>query len=488
MLELAFLLLGLGAFIALIDWKRGLALSVVTGLLQDPMRKMVDGQPVYFVVLVGVVFGAAVTGALLARERMAPKYIVGWSDALGWPFSLFVVVVLAQAVHSLVRFESFVMTGIGLLVWLAPVLSLGFAYRVALRLGIGGIERWMMLYCFLAVISLSGVYFEYGGKEWAALGQVGEGMRIYDIGTVLKAYAGFFRSSEIAAWHTATTACLVFMLLVGKRVTVTRFLVGAGMVAAIVGLGILTGRRKLLVEIVIFMTAYFTLVIWYQRNQGRRALMLVAAGLFVVGGLLNAMEPDEPMSRWTVRSHDAGQSSQYQFYALRGQSVVEDIPDRIVNLGFAPISWAVDSLGWFGSGLGTGSQGTGGEDAIGRNIGAAEGGLGKIVVELGVPGLLIVCWLALAIVGHVHRILRSVGRASSPHFQMACGFLAILLAKTSSFAVAAQAYSDLFILLLLGSMLGFVIAIPALIQKEGGRSVSADRDQRMQWSRPARQF
>ena len=66
-----------------------------------------------------------------------------------------------------------------------------------------------------------------------------------------------------------------------------------------------------------------------------------------------------------------------------------DAPERFVEIGIAPIMWAYDRFGLFGAGLGVGTQGTqyfGGDAEIGA--GAAEGGLGKITLELGIPGLL----------------------------------------------------------------------------------------------------
>ena len=45
---------------------------------------------------------------------------------------------------------------------------------------------------------------------------------------------------------------------------------------------------------------------------------------------------------------------------------------------------------------------------------------------------------------------------------MAFGLVAFLVANVATFAVATQAYSDLFILLILGWALGFLLAMPVL--------------------------
>lgn len=57
--ELAFGFLLVASLLAFLDWLKGLLLCVISAFLQYPMRKLVSGEPAYFVLLVGVVFGAA---------------------------------------------------------------------------------------------------------------------------------------------------------------------------------------------------------------------------------------------------------------------------------------------------------------------------------------------------------------------------------------------------------------------------------------------
>ena len=71
--------------------------------------------------------------------------------------------------------------------------------------------------------------------------------------------------------------------------------------------------------------------------------------------------------------------------------------------------------------------------------GAAEGGLGKITMELGVPGLLLMVWLAVAMARYVRQALAYTARTSMPHARFAYGLVALLVAKVASFSVAALA-------------------------------------------------
>ena len=51
----AVLLLPAG-FIALVDWRKGLVAMIGVAFLQDPARKLELGRPVYFTLLVGMVW------------------------------------------------------------------------------------------------------------------------------------------------------------------------------------------------------------------------------------------------------------------------------------------------------------------------------------------------------------------------------------------------------------------------------------------------
>lgn len=461
MTEITLMLLALAALVAVTDWRKGMVLCVLTGILQDPARKLIPEQPVYFIVLVGVVFGATWLGALLKNVGLKPGVIQGWRENMGLPFGSFVALVLAQALHSSVNYGNPMVTGIGLMVWLAPIPAVVLAYQFALRGSLPGLRRWMVFYCACAMLSLTGVYLQYVGFEWDVLGEVGEGLTIYDLGGVLKAYSGFYRSSEIAAWHTGTTACFVFMLFSGKRLTAARLLLALLIVAVLLSLGVLTGRRKMLVEVAVFFSVYACLWAWFQRGAARLALAAIVAGLIAYVAVVGMVAPDGNGQPSSARQYQLDPDQQYKGYAVRGQTVFEDIPARFMELGVAPVTWAINNFGVLGAGVGTGSQGIG-EAAAGIDRGAAEGGLGKITMELGLPGLLVAGWLLLAMIRFFRKLLAITARTSLPHARMAFGFVALLAAKVASFSVATQAYSDLFILLLMGWVAGFFFAMPVL--------------------------
>jgi hypothetical protein len=117
--------------------------------------------------------------------------------------------------------------------------------------------------------------------------------------------------------------------------------------------------------------------------------------------------------------------------------------------------------------LGVGTQGTqhfgGGEEGIG---GAAEGGLGKITLELGIPGLFLMGWFGISVFRQLWRIMRAASRHSLRVARLSFGLFSFLVANLAGFSVATQAYGDLFVLLILSWMLGFLLAVPVLLERE----------------------
>jgi hypothetical protein len=465
--QVSLILLLLLGTLTILDWRQGMLICVVVGVLQDPMRKMAPGQPVYYVLMVGVIFGIAWIRAALMRVPLGPTVIRGWRRNLKTPFTLFVIIVLAQALHSYVLYGSPLVPGIGLLVWLAPVPAVVLAYQFAMRRGLPGVRRLMTVYAIAVLAALTGVYLEYAGIQSRLLGEIGQGQVIYDLGTVLKAHSGFFRASEIAAWHTATVACFIFTLYLGKRPTLIRVAAALGLIAMLATLGVLTGRRKMLIEITIFITAYIFLVAWLQRGMARVAMTIVIIGFVGYVGIVGFVAPDLVQDSFTKRMQVENAGQRLEGYALRGSSVFADLPKRVKDVGWQPLVWSVETFGWLGAGLGAGSQGT--NEIVEKKIGdrwGAEGGLGKAAMELGIPGLLVLLWLARALGHHLHEELTPLAKRSPEHARMAFGFLAFLIANAATFSVATQAYSDLFILLILGWTLGFLFAMPTLAARQ----------------------
>lgn len=464
MVEVAFALLFIAAILAFRNWRQGFALCVLTGLLQDPFRKLVAGQPVYFVVFVGVVFGAAWLGALASRVSLNPGQMIGWRQHVGLPFTLFLVVIGLQAVHSFAQYGNPAMTGIGLMSYLAPIPAIALAYRFALFRGDAGLRRWMKVYVVLATIALSTVYLEFSGYSWPMLGEVGGGVMISGAGAYYKGNAGIFRAAEIAAWHAATVACFAFMLFWGRRFSPPKFLVAMAFIVFLLGIGALTGRRKMIIEIAIFLSAYFFLIVWFRRGNAKLALLTALLGIVGYTVAVGSIRPDSGDESYASERVEGTTDNSFGKYSERAATVFEDAPRRALEMGIQPVSWAVAAHGWLGAGLGVGSQGA--AHFGGVSEGVAEGGLGKLTLELGVPGLIVAAWLLFAFSRYVWHVLQLLANTSPAHANLGYGFVSFMLANMAAFTVATQAYGDLFILLSLGWSFGFLIALPGLAARQ----------------------
>jgi hypothetical protein len=446
------------ALVAIADWRKGLFAMVVVAFLQDAARKLEVDKPVYFTLLVGVVFAFAYLRAQM-RQRFLPGQIIGWKQYLRMPFVLFVLLLVAQAVNSIVRYGNPFMTGIGALSYLAPLPALLAGYHFALKAGRAGIERWLAWYLLCALLVVPSIALEYAGAEWGLLGDVGVGFHLYQEDTVLTAHSGFFRASEPAAWHTATAVCVLLLLSSLRRISNVRTVLVILAVVALLAIGVLTGRRKIFVEIAIFLSVYLSLLAVLRKGGAKLAAAAVVGGLLSYGVVL-----------WWVTDDPAvlGQMDvRYQRYLERGATVGADISERAQGLGFAPVQWAIEGYGWLGGGLGIASQGAqhfgGGADVYG---GAGEGGLGKITAELGVPGLLVAVWLGVAALWYGWQVLLFCSRRSAAVTRLACGLVALLVANFAVFFVATQVFGDLFVLLSLGLVSGFFLAAPVLAERE----------------------
>jgi hypothetical protein len=461
MSELAIAWLLIPVLWALIRWRTALVLCLVTAILQDPLRKLTPEKPAFFIAFVGVVFGAACLAALLRGVRLTPSSIIGWRRHLTLPFSLFVGLLIIGAGNAFLRAENPLIPVVGLLSYLAPFPAIVFAYQLGLRDGELRINEFMKWYIVLITLALTTVYFEFVGYNWPVLGQVGPTFLVWDetTGMQIVSAAGIFRASEVAAWHAMAAACFIVMMILLPKVNITRVLIAGIGVALLMSLGTLTGRRKIVVEVAVFLAAYGILWLVFEKRMNKVGIACLCAA--VAGYTWLAAE-----LRDRVPEQITGESLNYSFYVQRTQSGFENAPTRFVELGIAPIMWAYDRFGLFGAGLGVGTQAALHLKGAGGGIGAAEGGFGKIMVELGIPGLFIMGWFGASLLRHLWGIMGAAFQASARMGRFSCGLFSFLLANLAGFSVATQVYGDVFILLTLGWILGTLLVLPAWLKRQ----------------------
>lgn len=453
------LITGALALVCVAHWRAGVIVTLLFGLGLDPLRKLVPGEPLFLSVLVFALVGATLLGARLRGVRLTLRPLFARGSLLRAPLILFLALVGIQSLAALAGTGSVAIAAIGIVAYLAPIpgVLLGLAYTRTTR----NVRKLVHWYLIGVAVMAAGIYLARAGYDWEVLDAVGVGLVAYSpTGQPLDLASGFFRAPEVAAWHLAMATCLLIMLFLSRR----RFLAVLWPTAAL-GLYFLvalvfTGRRKGLVEIVLFVLAYLACLTYFRKKALKTALVLGGLCIAVVG--LFALT-------------DAGDSLGISPYYARGASVGMAEAERYRRLSTRALWYTVQRNGWLGAGAGTGSQGAqyfgGGPRLVGS---ASEGGLGKVVAELGVPGLAIVLFLAVALGRHLWRIARATGRGGGyRRARYAYGLIAFLFANAVMYAVAHQIYGDPLVLYMMGLVLGMALAIPRVREGAPRRTTTA---------------
>ena len=443
-----FTFLTLALAVCLLEWRIGFFICLIMGFLQDPIRKSIPEEPVYFTVLIGVFIAVTMVGAYARGVRLNFRAIHAWNPVLKLPLTLFITLVVFSCMVTLATTGSFVIAGIGLLAYLTPLPAILLGYFFSRSQG--DVLRAMKVYLLVALLMTSGVYLSYAGYNWDILRSVGEGLIAYSpSGEELILYAGFLRSPEIAAWHAGTAICLLILLSMVVKRQVTFTTIAGFLVMFFVGGLLLTGRRKFLAEIFLFVSLYGILVTRFRKGIGKHAFILMFG---VAMGFVAYLY-------FTPDTFRAGLDSYYE----RGATVQEDGTARVTLMTIDSFQWVIERNGFLGSGAGTGSQGAqhfgGGAELVGA---AAEGGLAKVLAELGVPGLVLLIWLFISMGRYLWAIIMHVKEGDPVLAKLTYGMVTFLIANVMVYVIAHQVFGDLFVLVILGFFLGFILAIPRM--------------------------
>lgn len=448
MVELGIVLFVVALSVCVADWRKGLYVCLVVGFAQDPLRKLVPGEPVELTLLVAVFMAATLVGMRLKGVPLRFAPIHAWSGGLRTPLVLFVTLVLLQSAAAYLRTGSPIISGIGLLAYLSPLPAVLLGYHMSRTEG--DVMRFMRVYVALSIVMASGIYLSYLGVESPLLGQVGKGLFAFaPTGEKLNLLSGFFRAPEIAAWHMATAVCMLILLILTSRQRVLFPWLAGLLILLLLGAILFTGRRKFLVEIALFIPLYGVLLAYFRRGAARLAVTMVVSVALAAGTFAYLL--------------DDGVADSLAPYYERGLTVQDESADRFFRMTVGEFGFIVADNGVLGAGAGTGSQGAqhfgGGAALVGT---AAEGGLGKVLAELGIPGLVLLVWLAVALARYVWRILLHVRRENATRARLAFALVALLCGNLALFSIAHQVFGDVFVLMILGWMVGFILAIPQL--------------------------
>ena len=429
-------LLLLACVIAFLDWRRGWYLAIVCGVLQDPIRKMTTGTPVVITMSVVVVY----LFVLLSAQAQLQKALGDVSKRFGSLYlavSIFVVFLVLAAANGLITY--------GLEYWKAPALSF-IIYLMpipALLLGYTFYRRdedllpFLVFYAVLTSIALIGVVLEHEGLHWSALGLVAatEGSNIRMLpGIQITMISGFYRGPDILAWHAAMLAMIGIAMSIRAR-----FLSAAWpwMMAAAWGVlaCFLSGRRKALYMLLVFVLVF----VWRyaRRLNAPQAVSFVTLGLILV-----------------FVTHRLATSERTDAYVRAAVATQSELFTRLEG-GF---SETIEQSGFMGAGLGTATQGT--QHFTQKSFSWQEGGLAKLAIELGVPGVIAVAFLLFVLLNYMFKITRAPDEPGTSQI-FRCMLMAMLVANMANFIASAQAYSDPVLTLMTAFFGGCLLATAA---------------------------
>jgi hypothetical protein len=196
---------------------------------------------------------------------------------------------------------------------------------------------------------------------------------------------------------------------------------------------VISGRRKAVYMVAAFAAAF----LWrYVRRMKITEIITFVFLALVLGGVV----------------HQVGQNDESSIYARGTATTREEIFGRLEG----GVGETVVQNGFMGAGLGTATQGTQ-HLSGGVGFGWQEGGLGKLAIELGVPGLLA---LAILMVIMMQLMLRISGHPDIPESSqlMRAGLFGMFIGDAVTFLASAQAYSDPLLTLFTAFTLGCLFA------------------------------
>jgi hypothetical protein len=449
---------GLSSLVALYDWRKGCYGWILIAAIQDPVRKLIPGSPGILVLATVPVWLAIIIGAL-GRERGMLGQFRREYPKLVTIISLFMLSMVPAAVISATYGEgSWQLTLVGLFSYMSVLIGMviGFAYPRRSS----DLIKLLGFYSVISGFMMSGTLMEYLGirSGWRALGTEAMGFQWvrshtgYAVGLI----AGFYRSPDVMGWHAVTTAMLASTLALrskGLNRAIWLGITAAGVVGAL-----LCGRRKMFLMLPLFALAMFWMY-WRSRHRDRLSAVLavIVLSCIIVFAVYQQIGSNPELERYYFSESD-------------------EVAERIYTHMFSVLVVTYQQSGFFGEGLGTATQGTH-HLHVERPRTWQEGGLSRMLVELGVPGF--ICFLALAIILFA-TIISVITRYDkvSPDFPIYAGLSGLFFANAGSFIVSHQIFGDPFINAFFAFLIGLIFS--------GARIILTSTSEEVLYSRPMR--
>jgi hypothetical protein len=438
-------LIGAGCLTSLHDWRKGLWLCVVVALLQDPLRKVIPGTPVYLTVSFVPVYFCMFLG--LPEQRAVLREFQSDFPRLKVPIVLLSIALFFSFAQTLTYgMRALPLACLGLFSYVAcfPAVLLGYKF---LRGDWNALDRLLVGFVLLTSIMLIGVPLERYEFQFSLpwLGTIAMKKAWYrwyaaptsEFGGYVRMISGFYRSPEIMGWHAMTMVLFSIYLMVRRN----NWILLWGLTATWGMYGVLlSGRRKMFLMILVFMASFvFNFRSW---RRMRWWLPAMVALVMISGGLI-----------YLVDEH----------YIAAAESGLHMAGATAVQKGLAgplELAWVV---GPFGYGVGTKTQGA---QHLMFTVNAPnfEGGVERILVEIGVVGTL----AAVLVIGATLRALVDClrqSRFSSDSDVVGGALFSLICTNLAAFVVTFQIFGDPFVVVLIGFLVGVLLSLPGVIKR-----------------------
>lgn len=442
------------AFLALSNWRLGVFCCIAVALLQDPIRKVTPGTPPFLTAAFIPIYAAMFAG-LMASERTNPLGLLRRTlPRVETPLVLFTLALMASFAQSLSTHAA--TTGaaaLGLFSYLGafPAVLLGYRY---LRRGFDELDSVLIWFVVLTTVMLIGVPLEAANFKFSEpwLGTIamqGEWRRWFGTREWVKMISGFYRSPEIMGWHAMFMTVVSLYLMLRRTGLAPLWMATASWGAYAV---FMCGRRKMYLMLLMFVAT----LIW--RSGGWRRSRLIAYCLVAITVIV-------PVVVLLVDDR----------YIDAAQSGLNVAGTKATEKGLGGPIWLIPIVGPFGFGVGTKTQGAQHLGITGQ-VPSVEGGLEKVLVELGWVGLSFALLVALTVLRAAWNALR-VTRKSGWDDTPVNAIFALLAANAAAFLVAFQFMGDPFVVFMLGFLLGILLSAPRVIHRYYANAVQVYQDE-----------
>lgn len=441
-MALAFYLIFLGAACAyaLVDWRRAWLLVMLCGVVQDPVRKLTAGSSVGISFAVVALYAAILFGARNEMRAHAGEFTRRFKS-ISTGITTFIFLLLIAALNGLATygFDKWPAPAISFVTYVIPIIAALLGYTWLQR------EEQMLLffriYAILTSIALVGTVLEYLRFKSRLLGLVSfEGDYIRHLpGIQIRMLSGLYRSPDVMAWHagmlTSIGVAMVLRAGLRRQMLIWSAVAGWGFVNCMIA-----GRRKAIAFVIVFCVVF----LWRYILRVRPSQVLASLGLLLILSLVvSRLSSDEGTSVYTRSA-----------VASRGE-----IGQRFEG----GVMQTFREVGFMGAGLGTATQGV--HHLLGSNsIGWQEGGMGKVAIEVGLPGL-IALFIMVFVVGRMLLILTGLPDVPGSSQFLRVFLFALVSANIAGFIGSAQVYNDAVLALTAGFLVGALFASAALDER-----------------------